>query len=85
MLIEKAAEISASDLGRFFTKMNTKAIRLKIERAFISVGFMLSDHKKAMMNSGTERKIHAGEFGFAFKPVMAVSNVPRSKKRIKSM
>ena len=85
MLIEKAAEISASDFGRFFTMMYTKAMRLKRESAFISVGFMLSDHKKAMMNSGTERKIHAGELGFAFNPAMPVSNVPSSRKRIKSM
>ena len=85
MLIEKAAEISASDFGRFFAMMYTKAMRLKRESAFISVGFMLKDHRKVIMNNGTERKIHAREFGFAFKPVMAVSEVPSSKKRIKSM
>ena len=85
MLIEKAAEISASDFGRFFAMMYTKAMRLKRESAFISVGFMLKDHRKAIMNNGTESKIHAGELGFAFNPVMPVSSVPSSRKRIKSM
>lgn len=83
--MEIAAEMSASDFGRFFTMKYTKAMRLKIESAFISVGFMLIHHRKAMMNSGTERKIQAGELGLAFKPVMAVSDVPISRKRIKSM
>lgn len=83
--MENAAEISASDFGRFFTMMYTKAIRLMLDSDFNSVGLMLSDHEKAMMKSGTERKNHAGEFGFALKPEMAVSSVPSSRKSVKSM
>ena len=84
MLMEKAADISASVFGRFFIMRKTKAMRLNPESAFKRVDCMPSDHNKAIINSGSVRTSQAAELGLDFNPVIAVSPVPTSINKMKS-